>query len=462
MKTKHVIILAAVLAVLMLTLLAKKTFRKPEVEVSEYETVNFSFDSSLVSAIEIKNPSSKEPPLRLNRSGSMWTIPLRWDAQAKEYKIKDFMKDINALEGEVRARNKRLFKDFRIEDEEALSITFYCKEDEVLERFFVGLQKPAPGRSFIRREGSDEVILADKDIFTLLGIYGDPYGKEANVTDWLELSFIEIEVDKIEGIKVVSYDQGPLRKVDIVKVLDEEKDMKQWISELKETLFPLNARKIRSYLRSLRGLSAEDIANPNGKGYGFDDPYFKLILTYEEGYLEYMVGSTSGEGLTSRYLRTPEDNVYIIGKSTLDNMNIDTSEFFIDNPLRIDVETLEGVRIKSGGEVFTLGKDAITEDAEYVKVIEKFEVKNLVFDKEYANGLTGPVDNSLTLTRKGGEELTVLVKKIDSDTYYAQIQGKPDVFAMSGELFESLFNDLDRLNRVPSGTEGIVDREDIN
>jgi len=185
MKNKHLIALGALFLALLLLLTAKKIFLRPQIEKTEYESLEVSLDIPAVSSIEIKKPGA-ETALKFERAKAGWIMPSKPEAKIKSDAVESLLAEMNSIEGEMRSGSEGLFGDYGISDGEAYAVSFYDSTGTIKERLLIGTKKPGFGRSFLRKAGSNDVYLVNKDILSIFGIYGDP--KTANLKEkaWIQ------------------------------------------------------------------------------------------------------------------------------------------------------------------------------------------------------------------------------------------------------------------------------------
>jgi hypothetical protein len=444
MKFKHLIFLGMILFLLLAALYVKKILITSEIETTEYKSLEISLNASDVYAIEFKK-AQEDDTLKLVKKDEEWFIPTQWNIRAKKQSIERLLEDISGLQGELRSSSKEVLPDYGLTDEEAFSIGVFDENDKPIQQFFVGTKKPSYGKSFLRKADSVDVYLVDKDIFSLLGIYGEPKEAKINTERWIDLSIIEFEVEKIEAIKIVRLEQEhKIISVDIKKELDEKKNLKKWVAVGEVPVFDLDAKKIKEFLKKINKMYATKAVEPKAKEYGFDNPYLTVSLTSQESQIELLLGAQEkGE---NRYVKTSPGFVYILPKYRVKDLDIDISRFFIDNPLRIDKDKLQVLTIKAGESVITLNKDLLEKNGTYIDKLKKFSVEKMLFAEKYSAGLQTPVQYLLKIERKEANPLVLNVQKEDDNTYIAQVEAKADVFLISKNVFENIFTGLDNLN----------------
>jgi len=440
MRMKHLVILGIILLILSGILIVKKTFIKPEFETAEYKMLEISIEPETVYAIEINKPGMEKPFRMEKKEDGRWLIPSQWDVAARKERIESFLKELEGLSGELRSDSKKLFPDYGISEEEALTITLLNKDGVSRRRFFVGMKKPRFGKSFCRIDDSEEVYLVDKDIFSLLGIYGKPKDADIKPDMWANLSIADFNIDGVDSLKITRYiDTEQITTVQLNRTVDEEKQLKQWVAVGEEPLFDLDAKKIREYLRRITTLRASKIVDPEGEGYGLDSPYLTVTLDGKDGTEQLVVGGITEEGSEDRYVKNSGGQVFFIRKYVVENLDIDVSKFFVDNPLRVTKETITSVSVTAGDAQMTFGKDDIEEHSDYIDGLTEFSVKKLLFGTE---GLPSSPAYTLTLTKDDGQTVVIDAAKGQEDTFVARLRGKDRVFEISNTVFKKIFEDI--------------------
>jgi len=446
MKLKHIIFLGVIFLILLGALSAKKFFMKPEIETTEYKSLKISFNPSGIYAIRIKRAENEEL-LKIEKKDGEWFMPSKWNMRARKEKIDNLIKDISNLRGELRSSSKNVFSDYGISDEEAVSIVMLDKEQKPLQGFLIGLEKAGYGSSFLRKSGSAEVYLVDKDILSLIGLYGDPKEATVNMNNWIDLSITKFDPEKIESIKVTRKEKGrKVVTVDIEKVLDAEKNLKHWVATGKKPIFDIDAKKIRDFLKSVNDINASEAVDPKGENYGFEDPFLYVALEKEKESIELVLGNATEKGGEDRYLRTSEGHVYVLRRYAVNRLNIDISKFFIDNPLRIDADKLQLLTVKSAEKTIVLDKNTIAKNADYIDKIKKFQVEKMLFAEKTQGSLKTPSEYSIEIEKQNGDIVAIDIEKAKDGIFLAQLRGTPEIFTISKNVFDKIFEGLDKLN----------------
>lgn len=297
MKPKHIFILISIFGALILIGLMKSIFMKPEIEVSEYEDMKLLLNIANIRVVEMEK-FGDAMPLRLEKKDGEWCIPSKWGAKAKTGKVESFLEMLTKLKGELRSGDKELLADYGITDEKSHKLAFYDQEGNLSARFYLGTEQAGYGKTFLRKDNSSLVYLIDGDIFVPIGVYGDPKSTVIDVLSWLDLSLIDFAPETIKEVKIKKQ----------IESIDRE--------------ITLEAEKIKSFLETIKSLSAMDIVDPKGEGYGFDKTYLTITLISQDSFFSLFIGNTAPGEEGRRYIETPK-GVFIIPKSQLDSIEND-------------------------------------------------------------------------------------------------------------------------------------------
>ncbi len=403
-------------------LLAKNILFKPEIETTEYESLKIALKSQDVFAVELKRAQEM---LRFEKGeDQLWRIPAQWNIRAQKDKIEGLIKNIADLEGELRSNSAELFSDFGIAEDEAFSLTFFNRQDKPFEVFYVGTKKAGWESSFLRKSESPLVYLVNKDILSLIGIYEDPEQAKFDAQQWIDLTVTSIDVDATQSIKVVRRENGnEIVRTEIEKQLDQERNLKHWVAIDREPPFVLDAKKIKEFLKEINDIRAQAVLDPEAKDYGFNQPFLTLTLADQDNAIELVLGNTTKDEGQDRYCRNSQGHVFELRRYNVDKLNIDTSRFFIDNPLRIDKDTLQSLEITADNEKITLNKELIEKNTDYLDKIKQFSVQKLLFAERYSAGLKIPTPYSLVIAGKTKEPIVLDVSKTEDNQYIAQLRG---------------------------------------
>ncbi|MFH0731687.1 MAG: DUF4340 domain-containing protein [Candidatus Omnitrophota bacterium] len=446
MKTKHLIFLGVILITLLAILSAKKIFMKPELAQQEYKGLQITIDPSLIYGIQIKK-GENENLLTLEKKDAQWRLPSKGNMMAQSERIEKFITDLASLQGEMRSNSKNLFSDYKIADNEAFSISILDKDSKPYQVFFIGMEKPGEGSSFLRIGSSEEVYITDKDVYSFLDIYTEPKDATINADTWIDLTVAKFDTEKIESIKIIRRQQDvEIATADLKKELDPERNLKRWVAVGQEPLFNIDSEKIKNALKAMTEAKAQEaIALESAEGRGFEKPYLKVVLEGQEKPIEIILGNATEKDGKDRYAKTQDGYAYILRSYAIDKLDIDTSKFFIDNPLKINKDNLKSVSVSAENEVYKLDEALVQKNTSYIDKLKGFEVEKILFNENYADASKDMLAYSFEIENKDATTLAIdVVKK--GETYIARLRGKDAVFSIRKGIFSNIFENLTNLD----------------
>lgn len=328
MNKKHLFIFFTVLLLLIAMAAVKKAAVRPVVERSVYERLEFLANPLDVYAIDIRK-AQDSILLRLERRRDRWHIPSRWNVRANAEKVNGLIVDILDMKGELRSDDSALLDDYGISDREAISVSLYDKEHKPLNRFYVGTKRPGRGDSFIRPDRSDRVYLGNTDILYLIGIYGDP--AEATITPemWMDLSLMTFDPEAVTGIRITAgRDGGESTVVDLAKAGEGN----GWAFAGDPSSGAVDPKKVQQFLRKLLDLRAENVVDPQGKGYGFQSPYLTVRVGKDTAENTLIIGGPIADGKENRFARTPDGYIFTVNSYALKALEVGPEAFTLDGP----------------------------------------------------------------------------------------------------------------------------------
>jgi hypothetical protein len=449
MKAKQLLSLIVVFLIIAGVFFAKKSFIKQDIELEEYKKLEIDLEPSVVSEIKIDSPKGESVNL-IEKEGS-WILASKWNLRAKGYKVEELLKGLNNLSGEIRSTSKALLDDYAISEDKAYTITL-STESSQLQKFLIGNKRPSSDSSFLRKDDSYNVYLVNENIFSLLGVRGDGEGASLDQDFWVELSLLQVEIDKVESLQIVKIsEKSTLVSTSIKKELDAEKNLKRWIIVGDyNPIFDIDASKIKNYLSQLAGMRAMKAVERGKEGYGLEVPFLRIFLVEDGKEKELTVGSLVSEQSKDRYVSTSEGNVYVLSGSIVQSIDIDISKFFIDNPLRIEKERLKSVTVSlPAGKTIIVTKDLIEKNADYIGKLKRFCVEKVLFDDGSLKGLVGAGEYKLTIVKEDESSVILNVKEkaIEEGGFLTWLDGAEDrPFIIENKVFEDIFENLDQIN----------------
>lgn len=239
----------------------------------------------------------------LNRSGGGWLVGEGDGGHPADPALIDRVLDqLDGLnEGTVVSRNPDAHSSFMVGDQDALRIVVFTGDNKAAD-FVVGGQGPDFFSNYVRKTGSDEVILVKGYVKPLL----DKPAKK-----WRDLTLISFEAQRAVEIRT-----GPAGKDMTLKkengnwriVLPEERDVDPAVVE------DLVAR--------ISSLKASDIHDEDtGVEGGFENPALELTVLLEDGTSQELAVGNIIEGENKYYASAEgKETIYILSAHTVSDL----------------------------------------------------------------------------------------------------------------------------------------------
>jgi hypothetical protein len=309
MKAKHIIVCALILAALICILVLRNLLsQKP---AGEIKLVRFG------SAIEIENVqrikfytgANEKEAIELEKKDGAWVVATKFDAPAREDKIRTLLQDIKALGAEMRSDSPELFSEFALGDDEAVHIVLCGPGTTVLQHLLVGKESAGGRGVFVRIQGESRIYAVDKNIRRQLGIYRLAEGEKAQVKPevWLDLEpFRNLKSEEVQKISVTSpgrhlvFERKEVESTEPQKEGEKKPALKtEWAlsDESAPAPFKIKQEGVTQILVRLKNLRAEDIIDPEKeKECGFDSPTYDVLLKFKDNSEKrFITGSATGE-----------------------------------------------------------------------------------------------------------------------------------------------------------------------
>lgn len=454
MKLKHLFILGLVLLGLGLAVVLKQQKKPAELSTQEYTPLNLTFDSSKVSKIEIGKGKDQKLVELVKESDNQWTIPSFFNAKADTDKITDLLKAIQEAKGELRAKEKSLFSDFEIGEEEAYRIALHDQKGNALFVFLLGIKRPQPGTVFIRRSDAEQVYLTDSDLFSRIGIYDDPAKETVKSDVWAQMILVNVQADLVDEILAKRFEKGREIITSYVRRQTDPNDLskKTWSYERKDFAFSLDEGRIKQFIESFKSWPATKVLDPKARDYGFANPKWLMKLHLESGEEIVMTAGAEDPDTKGTFMQVSnEPIVFQLPSYYFKYMGIDDSKFFAENPLGIQTEKIDKVFIHTPSREVTLSptedkRDVVTN---YLNNLKSFFISKLAFDPNSKIDLKSGQLHWVEIKMEGANTSRFIdvegVALAEAKEYLTQERGRPQLFVISETQFKKLFEDLESL-----------------
>ncbi len=461
MKPRQILILIGILALLLAGVFFRQRQKPAQLVTEEYTPLDLSFDANSVGKILIykgKLGEKKNPDEYVEMTKSkegQWQISSLWGARADQDKVTSFLEAIRKAKGEQRGKGKQIFKDFGIADEEAFHVSIANLSGKDLLSLALGIKKAGDTPTFIRKSAAETVYLTDANLFGQIGIYSDPAKETAKSDFWASMQIVQFDGTKIQSIETKRF----MNNQEIVTTHLSRKETQRW-KALREGLpFEIDSGKISQFLNDIKTWRAQKVLDPKAKDYGFAKPKWQMRFELEGGGDILLTSGDIDEKAKLVYLHVSnEPVVFELSRYYFENMDVDDSHFFTDNPLGIDPDKIEKLVIHSDKKEMSFnpkGKkwDSLTQ---YLENSKNFRPLRLLFDPADQKKVSGKI--WIEIQKQGeaskflevGEVLSAEPRKnLNGEAmekeYAASMRGKTQPFAIPESVFKQFFENIDNL-----------------
>jgi hypothetical protein len=285
-------------------------------------------DAGRISILRAWLGESTDDAIELQRSSDGWIVASAWGWKAKDDLVQSLLDDLAGLSGESRSTSPDVLADYEIDDETGLHVT--AQGDAGSELFHLVVGKASNrGGCFVRRAGSDEVLLTSASLRSSFGVWGDD-PKPPESKRWIDLRIHKAERNDVD--EVVITDGG--KPLTLEKVFEEPAEEGGEVDRTKWTWKPdaageFDKGKTDGLVSTLCNLYANDVVEPGDLDrYGLGEDARRAELTFHDGTTtKIWFGSTKADDDKFVYVRVgDEGDPAEIYKSTVDRVFLDRSE----------------------------------------------------------------------------------------------------------------------------------------
>lgn len=338
MEKKQILILVLILGALTIGIVAKSWIQANDFTVQSGVTtedaVLFQLDPAKVERILIgKGPST--PPIELFKEKDLWRVKSLWGVRADAGKVKNLLEKLQSAKGELRGTQKKLFSDFGIRDEEALSIIITDAGNKALLDLRVGIQQAGMQGCFLRKAGSEEVYLSEVNVPGLLGIYASlKEGLPLN-DYWADVTLFNLQAEKVQKITVHFIKNGVKTMTAGVALVVDSKDTtkKTWsFLQRPDKSSSLDPEKVTRFIATLNSIKAIGVADPNGKNYGLENPSLEVAVTEGDEETVLSLGAKDEKANIYFVKLSNSTTVFTLTAYYFEDLGIDDTRFLKEPP----------------------------------------------------------------------------------------------------------------------------------
>lgn len=416
MKLKQLLIPAVILVLLLVGIALKQTQKRPEFVTQEYVPLDLSFETANVHKIDIAKPKgeTEEEYVSLAKEGDGWRVTSHWNARADKSKVEALLKTLATAKGELRGTGKNLFSDFKIGDNDGYQVTLTDNTGTALLTLIMGLEKTNYQGLFVRRKDSEAIFLTTAAIYTDMGVHDDPAKARPSGEFWADTALADYDSKQVNRVESKRFEGG--REFISASVKREGEDWKYTRQDLP---FVISSEKVKQFIDGIKTWRASQVLDPEAKDkdYGFAKPDWQVTLGRENGDDIVITAGGKDESGNFFYFQTSgEPIVFQVSRFYSENLYLDDSRFFKENPFDIDAEKVTKLVVSAGKNQIILNPQVKKWEGltTYLENLKNFHAESLIFDPK-------------------------LQKKVKAKGKYwleFQVEGQPSQFLDAGDLVD--------------------------
>lgn len=290
LKTRHLVILAALVAVLAAVSIGQKaSHRKTTTRPSTATVVEGPLDADAVERITIGH-GGDDAAVVLERRPDGWAVPTAWNAPASPQKVDGLLKALAGLDGEFRSDREGVLADYGLAGGDAVTIRVFGAGGASLAALDVGRSPEGAQGQFVRRPGGNAVYVSARSVLAPLGLYSGPGAPTSR--HFLELQ--AVKEDRLAVDRIVLEDEHGVRT--LAKVFPEpapadstgavpEPDRLTWEWSLEGAAGVPLKTKADGVLGAVVSVRAVDVDDPaaDPAAYGLDAPARRATVVFADG-----------------------------------------------------------------------------------------------------------------------------------------------------------------------------------
>jgi Domain of unknown function (DUF4340) len=155
-----------------------------------------------IRGVDFSLGAKPEEVLRLRRQDDTWVAASYYNAPVQGDKMTKFLQAISSLEGELRADQSDLLKDFQLDDTQALHVRLYTeKPDTPALHLLAG--KGSGRNSFVRLANATRVYSVNVNIQSEAGLSGSAPEQSLQAKPWLHLQIQDVPRSRLRPWKSI-------------------------------------------------------------------------------------------------------------------------------------------------------------------------------------------------------------------------------------------------------------------
>ena len=154
-----------------------------------------------LTAVELTVGAAGSPQLRFKRDPQRgWLVTGAYSVPADPERLRRFVEAVSKLSGEERARGRKWFPDFGLDEEKALTITLRS-EGRAAISLAAGRSPKNMALEFVRRKEGETIYSVDEGFLGQLGLWGKITPEALSLRDWADLRLFPVEPADVRGVQ---------------------------------------------------------------------------------------------------------------------------------------------------------------------------------------------------------------------------------------------------------------------
>lgn len=261
------------------------------------------FEKEKAAIISVKGPIHE---VRLEKKGEGWLIS-NTDGFTADMKLVNSALDTikNLTRENIASRNPKKQELFEVNKVKGIEVNVFSADQKTTARFYIGKTGPDFFSTYLRKEGSDEVVLSGGNIKSTF---------DKSIKDWRDKTIFSFPPDTIT--------QLTLKTSEKEIVLDKDKEGAWHIA--KPEKIKAKKEKVEDIGNTFASLKAIDFAEDEDlKKYQLDKPEITIIVILQDKVEKRLLIGEKHKDKSQYYVKNQaKKTIFLVGKYQIDKMNV--------------------------------------------------------------------------------------------------------------------------------------------
>lgn len=363
MKTKQIIIVVCAFVLLAVIYFAQNSGNDRAIEGLGYEKIlGDKTAKDDIKAVKCFYSGKEDEAVQLALKDDKWIVTTKFDAPANRDKVDGLLDKLENLEGELRSTSDEVLADYELEDNKALHLVLLDSKDSELKHLLIGKQGSDYNKMFVRLKGSNDVYLANQNLRSDFGIYGQQSNRPLESKSWCDLQLLALTENELQKIEVTA----PHKKIalELQEQIIEEPEApetdtetpvppqveKKWVVIEPKLETEAKESGINRLVRAFSNVNVSDVIARGGLAeYGLEKSQGTCTVTGTDGEKHTIYfGSPVPDGNGAYYVRIDEDNlVYRMEKWKVENIFMKMNTLITLDAPKFNKDDITSLELKS-------------------------------------------------------------------------------------------------------------------